>query len=128
MAGQDLSKFLPNPVRLFSVDGGHTKIHAANDLAIANEVISPGGVIILDDFFAMHWTGVTEGFFDFMKTPNRLAPLVYFENKLYITTRDEQPEMLKALRAELDLTIGAEIHDGMWKYVSMCDTLFLTRA
>lgn len=129
MKGPEIARYLPKPVRLFSVDGGHTRIHAANDLHVANQVITPGGVVILDDFFAVLWTGVTEGFFDFMNSgPVKLAPLVYFENKLYLTTVDEQPAMLTVLRDKLDIAIGAEIHNQLWKYVEITGTTMLVRA
>ena len=129
MRGAATGKHLPNPVRLFSVDGGHTRIHAANDLMVANDVMTPGGVVILDDFFAVLWPGVTEGFFDFMRAPGvKLAPLCYFENKLYMTTAPEQPAMLKALREELDAALGDEMHNGLWKYVELAGYQTLVRA
>lgn len=129
MRGAAIGRHLPDPVRLFSVDGGHTRVHAANDLMIANDVMTPGGIVILDDFFAVLWTGVTEGFFDFMRAPGvKLAPLCYFENKLYITTAAEQPDMLVALRAKLDEAIGAEMHNGLWKYIELAGYKALVRA
>ncbi|CCG42863.1 conserved hypothetical protein [Magnetospirillum molischianum DSM 120] len=129
MRGAATGRYLPNPVRLFSVDGGHTRVHAWNDLMIANDVMVSGGVVILDDFFAVLWPGVTEGFFEFMRAPRvKIAPLCFFENKLYMTTATEQPDMLARLRLKLEAAIGDEIHNGLWKYVELAGYTVLVRA
>lgn len=47
------------PFRLFSVDGCHTTEHTLADLRTAEDCLSPGGVIILDDYMQPHWPGVT---------------------------------------------------------------------
>ena len=126
---EGLKSLFPAPVRLFSIDGGHTRVHASNDLAIAQDVIAPGGVAILDDFFAVLWPGVTEGYFQYMANPETaLAPVLYFENKLFLTTRSHHDEFITRLRAQLDQTIGEEIHNGQWKYVELSGHLLLCRA
>jgi hypothetical protein len=107
-------------VRLFSVDGGHTVEHVVNDLCIAQELLVPSGVVLLDDFLGPHWPSVTEGCFSYMSTANRrLAPFLIFQNKLFLTTFSEQPQMLVALREYLDATVGPEIHSGKWRYVEI---------
>lgn len=75
------------PFRLFSVDGGHTRHHAVNDLLLAQDVLSPGGVIWVDDYFNRHWPGVTEGVGQFFArhTP-RVAPFMFAHNKLCLTS------------------------------------------
>ena len=109
----------PNGVRLFSVDGGHTVAHVQNDLAIAQEAVNSGAVILLDDFFGPHWPSVTEGFFEFMhKTNRRLAPFLIFQNKLFLTTYSEHGAVTKFF--------GEYIREKMppgndnWKYSSLC--------
>lgn len=73
--------------RLFSVDGGHTVEHTINDLKLAADVIGPGGVIILDDYYNPMWPGVHEGFVRFMTLMNyKLAPFAYHANKLFLTS------------------------------------------
>jgi SAM-dependent methyltransferase len=47
--------------RIASVDGGHTAFHAASDIRLAARVVSPGGLISVDDFFHPNFPGVTEG-------------------------------------------------------------------
>lgn len=88
-----------NQFRLISVDGGHTAEHVINDLWLSSQVIAPGGVIFLDDFFSPHWPGVAEGFLRFMMNMNRnLAPVLCAGNKLLLTTIPHQPEMVRHVR------------------------------
>jgi hypothetical protein len=72
------------PFRLFSVDGCHTTEHTVNDLLTAQELLSPGGVVILDDFMNPHWPGVTEAahLFYSRSTP-RIKPFLFYCHKLF---------------------------------------------
>ena len=72
--------------RLFSVDGGHTAEIASRDLATAAGSMRSDGVVILDDFFAPSWPGVTEGLFRYLASPDEstLAPVAYGHGKLYL--------------------------------------------
>lgn len=54
------------PVRLFSVDGGHTAEITANDIEVAAATLTEGGVIVVDDYFNPEWPGVSEGFHQVM--------------------------------------------------------------
>jgi hypothetical protein len=109
-----------NGVRLMSVDGGHTVSHVMNDMQIAQELLVSGGVVLLDDFFGVHWPTVTEGFYKYMDVANRrLAPFLIFQNKLFLTTFSDQPATLTKLRGFLDRTLPKEIHSGRWRYTTM---------
>jgi predicted O-methyltransferase YrrM len=44
-----LAKVAGKPVRLFHVDGEHSRHALTRDLALATEVLAPGGLIVLDD-------------------------------------------------------------------------------
>lgn len=115
-------------VRLFSVDGGHTKHHVLQDMSIAQELVVSGGVVLLDDFLGPHWVGVTEGFFEYMATLNRrFAPFMVFENKLFLTTFSEQPAMLVAVREFIEAEYGDEIHNR-WRYIDICGFQVLSHA
>lgn len=73
--------------RLFSVDGGHTRVHALHDILIAQELTNNGGIIIVDDFFQPDWPGVTEGVSKYFDTSDaRLAPLCVGGGKLFLTS------------------------------------------
>lgn len=105
-------------VRVFSVDGGHTVSHVTNDLAIAQEIIVPGGFVLLDDFLGPAWPSVTEGFFSYMARLNvRLAPFLIFQNKLILTTFSEHQQTLAALRKYVDKM--PDLHT-QWRYTQMC--------
>ena len=48
-------------VRLFSVDGGHTRDVVINDLFLAADALHDAGVVVLDDVFNAYFPGVGEG-------------------------------------------------------------------
>lgn len=125
----NVNGYFPNLVRLLSIDGGHTQLHVINDLNIAQEVLVGGGVAILDDFLGPHWPSVTEGFFRFMATANqRLAPFLYFENKLYLTTFSEHALLSAAVKEHLDARFGPEMVSGGWKYVELAGHRVISRS
>jgi hypothetical protein len=73
------------PFRVFSIDGGHTVDHTLNDLVFAQSVISPGGIIILDDYYNQHWPGVHEGVGIFYsRGVSTVKPFLYAQNKLFL--------------------------------------------
>lgn len=73
------------PFRLFSVDGGHTVDHVINDLAFAQDTLSPGGVIMADDYFHSLWPGVTEGVQRFITLgTSKMKPFLHVGNKLFL--------------------------------------------
>ena len=71
------------PFRLFSVDGCHTTEHTLGDLQTAQDCLSPGGVIILDDYMQPHWPGVTQAASLFCGSIPRVAPFLYAHHKLF---------------------------------------------
>lgn len=106
--------------RLFSVDGGHTVKHVINDMALAQELLVPGGVILLDDFLGPHWPSVSEGFFEYMRIANRrLAPFLIFQNKLFLTTYSEHPQMMIQLRKLLQRDLVLEINTPKWRHAEI---------
>jgi hypothetical protein len=122
----DVANIFPGRVRVMSVDGGHTIQHVLNDLSLAQDILQQRGIVMLDDFLGPHWPGVTEGFFQFMARQNRrLAPFLYFQNKLFLTTYSDHQSVHAELRAYLDRTIGDEIHGGRWKFSTLCGYNFL---
>ncbi|MEB3292831.1 MAG: class I SAM-dependent methyltransferase [Synechococcales bacterium] len=72
--------------RLVSIDGGHTCEHTVNDLLIAQDILQSGGVVILDDYYNMHWPGVHEGVARFfMNYVPKLKIFSYTQNKLFLS-------------------------------------------
>lgn len=71
--------------KMFSVDGGHTRTHALNDILLAQELISNGGIVAVDDFFHPEWPGVTEGVYQYYRSSNaKLAPICLAGSKLFL--------------------------------------------
>jgi hypothetical protein len=70
------------PFRFISIDGGHTAEHTVSDLALANNLISNQGVVILDDILNYHWLGVIEGTVAFLNSKPTLVPFAIGHNKL----------------------------------------------
>jgi len=63
-------------IRLFSVDGAHGHGAVMHDLALAESVLAPGGVIAADDLFNPWWPGTTEAIYDFLRsTTHDLVPI-----------------------------------------------------
>jgi len=79
-----LNEIISNPVRLFSIDGGHTAEHTISDLKQAQHTLHPEGVIILDDILNPHWLGVIEGFCTYMIAKPSLIPFAIGHNKLFL--------------------------------------------
>src|SRR5216683_2297924 len=74
--------------RLFSVDGAHTAYATANDLALAEECLVPGGIIFIDDYSNGGWPMVAEGVARFMLLSPRvkISPVLCGSNKVLFTT------------------------------------------
>jgi Methyltransferase domain len=121
--------FASRGVKFFSVDGGHTVLHVVNDLSLVQEVLVPGGMVALDDFLGPHWPTVTEGFYRFMETRNRrMSPLLYFQNKLFLTTISEHDTWLEKLRIGLEAVVGEEFRSGHWRTVEIAGATCLSHA
>lgn len=98
--------------RFISVDGGHTAEHVVNDLLLAADLVVSGGVVFLDDWSSPHWPGVVEGYDRFMSNLNRnLAPFLYTDNKLFLTTIGHQQSVLKYMRERFTPWPGQRVAD-----------------
>ena len=82
--------------RLFSVDGGHTAGIAASDMALAEDCLTPGGVVIADDVFNPQWPDVCAGTLDYLRE-GKLVPFAIGFNKTLFT----QPSSAAAYRAKI---------------------------
>lgn len=111
VAGDSISLATPDIVdlslrfgkfRLFSVDGGHTSVHALNDILIAQDLTANGGIIVIDDFFQPDWPGVTEAVFKYMTFSNaKYYPLCIAGRKLFMTSLSYHSIYLKSLAEKL---------------------------
>jgi hypothetical protein len=84
----DLQLNKPNAtgIRLFCIDGGHTREIAARDYCFAETVLAQGGVVVVDDYFNRNWPGVAEGIHRvFWAGETRLKPFAIGQSKVLFT-------------------------------------------
>ncbi len=89
VAAEQIRESVNGPVRLFSVDGGHTPELTINDLHIAEASLAEGGLVILDDVFSSMWPGVIEGLLTYLDLPQTLlTPFAFIGNKTLLAHPD----------------------------------------
>lgn len=85
LTGRDLRELAEGPVRLFSVDGGHTEETVTADMRTAEQSIAPGGIVVADDVFNAEWPGVSVGTLRYLDGGGALVPFAIGFNKTYFT-------------------------------------------
>lgn len=83
LTGADLVRLADGPLRLASVDGGHTAEIAAHDLATVEAALAEGGIVIVDDVFNEQWPGVGDGVRRWYERRPNLVPFAIGANKTY---------------------------------------------
>lgn len=68
---------------IISIDGCHTEYHTINDLRVAQQLMAPTSVVILDDILNQDWMGVISGASKFFSTSTELTPFAVGFNKLF---------------------------------------------
>jgi hypothetical protein len=103
------------PVRLVSIDGGHTAECTKNDLQLAAAMMDNRGIAILDDYFNSSWPGVTTGGAEYFLSPeSKLRPFAIGPNKLFLSATSNHDDYRKALRTRFQpyktsIMFGAEV-------------------
>lgn len=87
-----------SPVRLFSVDGGHTEQIVLSDMRLAEASLAQGGVVIADDVFNPQWPGVAVGTLRYLDHGGRLAPFIIAFNKVLFA----EPEYCSKYRSAVE--------------------------
>ena len=91
------------PVRMASIDGGHTEDCVINDLMLVQSVLAPKGVVILDDLFNEFWPEVSSGVARYLHDPAaRLRPFAITPNKTYFTAAEDVTFYRRSLRSRND--------------------------
>ena len=91
------------PVRMASIDGGHTEDCVINDLMLVQSVLAPKGVVILDDLFNEFWAEVSSGVARYLHDPAaRLRPFAITPNKTYFTAAEDVTFYRRSLRSRND--------------------------
>ncbi len=83
-------------VRFFSVDGCHLYHEVGNDLRLAEQTITPDGIIAVDDFFNTEWADVSFATGDFLVRSNAIVPFA-ITSKLYLAAPEAAEKYKKAL-------------------------------
>jgi len=82
--------------RWIHVDGQHTARAVVNDLTLADRLLAPQGIVIVDDFLCSLWPHVAAGVFRFLQEqPGRLELVLTAFNKGYLV----RPEAVESLQA-----------------------------
>jgi Methyltransferase domain len=97
LASRDVIDLAKGPIRLFSVDGGHTGAIAYHDLETAEGALADRGLIIVDDCFNEAWPDVSTGFHRFFAKPRRVVPFAVGRNKTLLTTPNAADGYKRAL-------------------------------
>lgn len=86
---EHLRELSPSGFRMFSVDGSHTEEIVYNDLMLACESLSPGGILLIDDYFNKNFPGVSVGTnrLFFTSSPVNVAPFAIAGNKIFLATK-----------------------------------------
>lgn len=89
-------------VRFFHIDGDHGRRAVLNDMRRAVDALRRGGVIVVDDFIAPQFLGVSFGVFKFL-AENEIDVALFLAgfNKGYICLRSDLPFYLKMVRDDL---------------------------
>jgi hypothetical protein len=86
--GPKLEELAGGPLRLISVDGGHTAELTVHDLTTACDALTPGGVVVLDDCFNEFFPTVAEGAQTFFRSRPDVVPFFAGGNKTLICHAD----------------------------------------
>ena len=100
-----------NEFGLISIDGGHTRNHTFSDLSLAQKLISPSGIIVLDDITNQDWCGVMTGALDFFNSPisSRISPIAIGFNKLFISHFSNSDQRVKQIAADREIIAHQKI-------------------
>jgi Methyltransferase domain len=95
-----IQKLVGSPVRLFSVDGGHTEQVVLSDMNLAEASLADGGVVMADDVFHQMWPGVAVGTLRYLQNGGSLAPFAIGFNKVFFA----EPEYTQIYRRAIEST------------------------
>jgi hypothetical protein len=98
----ELRELAHSEVRLFSVDGGHTDPIVFSDMKLAEDTLTPGGIVIADDIFNQYWPGVATGTLRYMEQGGQLVPFAIGFNKVFFAT----PPYAAEYRAVIERDLG----------------------
>jgi methyltransferase family protein len=112
--GTTVRSLARSPVRLFSVDGGHTEEVVLSDMYLAESALADGGIVMADDVFHQAWPGVAVGTLRYLQNGGTLIPFASGFNKVFFA----QPEYVEIYRhavgAKFDSTMRVSVQDSIY--------------
>lgn len=83
VSGEEILSTLGGPARFVSVDGSHEAEDVYQDLVLTSGILSPHGIVAIDDFLNPRALGVGEATHRFLEAHRDLIPFALFGNKLF---------------------------------------------
>jgi hypothetical protein len=113
-SGRLRSSDFPHSFSFCHVDGGHSPEETCSDLTFAADILLPGGLLALDDYFNPQHPGVCEGALDFKRLHSGvLQPVAIGFNKVifckYPCSIDLNAEFSKAFSQVPRVAVGGEM-------------------
>lgn len=102
LSGREIRQMTDSPVRLFSVDGGHTEEIVQSDMRIAEDSLADGGIVIADDVFNPQWPGVVVGTIRYLDAGGRLLPFAVGFNKVFFAAEEFVGPYRAAIRNDFE--------------------------
>jgi Methyltransferase domain len=92
--------------RLMHIDGGHSTEVVLNDLALAQSIVGPGGVIVVDDYLHSGFPEVQEGVHRYFwnATALKAVPFMIGKNKIFLTSISHKHRLLPFIGERLPTT------------------------
>lgn len=109
VSAEEILSILGGPARFVSVDGSHEEEDVYQDLVLTSGILSPHGIIAIDDFLNPRALGVGEATHRFLGTHRDLIPFALFGNKLFtcrLPFRDKYHESIHRFFGTSDLPDG----------------------
>lgn len=98
----------PGSVRFMHIDASHLYEHVAADIRSARQLVAPGGVVVLDDYRAVHTPAVAAAAWEAVLTLG-FTPFLLSPQKMYGTFDPDAGEHLARVARLLD-------HDPRWAH------------
>ena len=99
LSPQELIAFMGFKPRFVSIDGGHFRIAAFHDLNMVSRIMHPAGIVALDDYDNVGWSGVKVALATFIAIwGDDLQPFLATDAKLYMCKKESHDEHLAAVK------------------------------
>jgi hypothetical protein len=90
--------------RLFHIDGGHFLEVVLNDISIAQQSVSSGGIIIIDDYWHSGFPEVSEAVNRYFSTATRIraVPFMTGINKIFLCDVSFKTKVMQRMSSSLE--------------------------